>query len=248
MDHIASTDKAKGGGVCFLNNTSRCSDVVTLARHRSPDLEYLTVKCYPYYLPREFTSAILTAVYIQCHADVKNALDMIYTTTNTLETKFSDALFIAAGDFNQADLQMVLPKKSDHSAVFLLPAYKQKLKLENPSQKEVQCWSKAVEDRLGDCLESVDWSVFKCSAANLDEYATTIMDFPRHTCSSVTAPNVRPVFLGVNPRKAMGPGGVPGQTSRSCADQLVEVFTNIFDLSLLQAEVPTCFKKATVIP
>eukprot|EP00061_Rhincodon_typus_P017907 g46837.t1 len=105
-------------------------------------------------------------------ADVKNALDKIYTTTNTLETKFPKALFIMADDFNQANLNRMLPKyhqhiscptggsnilhhcyttskdtyhsisrphfgKSEHSAVFLLPAYKQKPKREDPSQKEL---------------------------------------------------------------------------------------------------------------
>eukprot|EP00061_Rhincodon_typus_P007541 g29329.t1 len=58
----------------------------------------------------------------------------------------------------------------------------------------------------------------------------------------------RSVFLSVNPWKAMGPNGVPGWVLRLCVDQLAEVFTDIFNLSLLQAEVPTCFKKTTIIP
>eukprot|EP00061_Rhincodon_typus_P008391 g30959.t1 len=58
--------------------------------------------------------------------------------------------------------------KSNHSAVFLLPAYKQKLKWKDSLQKEVQCWCEAVEDRLWDCLESVDWAMFKYSVENLD--------------------------------------------------------------------------------
>eukprot|EP00061_Rhincodon_typus_P011283 g36188.t1 len=131
-------------------------------------------------------STILTAVYIPPHADVKNALDEIYTTTNTLEIKFPEALFIMAGHFNQANLKQVMQNyhqhiscpirgpnildhcyttikvtyhsiprphfgKSDHSTVFLFPAYKQKLKQENQSQNE--------------------------AAENLDENATTVTDF-----------------------------------------------------------------------
>eukprot|EP00061_Rhincodon_typus_P009385 g32854.t1 len=134
--------------------------------------------------------------------------DEIYTVTNTLETKFPEALLIVAGDFNQVNLMQVMPKyhqhiscpirgpnildhcyttikvayhsiprphfrQSDHGAVFLLPACKQKLKREDPSQ----CWSEAVEDRLRDSLESVGWTVFKCSAENLNKYATTVTDF-----------------------------------------------------------------------
>eukprot|EP00061_Rhincodon_typus_P010409 g34672.t1 len=65
---------------------------------------------------------------------------------------------------------------------------------------------------------------------------------------SVTASDVRSVFPGVNTRKATGLDGVPGRALTSCADQLAEVFIDIFNLSLLQAEVPTCFKKTTIIP
>eukprot|EP00061_Rhincodon_typus_P017096 g45646.t1 len=54
--------------------------------------------------------------------------------------------------------------------------YKQKLKQEDPSQKEVQCWSEAVEDHLWVCLESINWIVFKSSVENLDENATTVAD------------------------------------------------------------------------
>ncbi len=35
---------------------------------------------------------------------------------------------------------------------------------------------------------------------------------------------------------------------RACAEQLAEVFTNIFNLSLTQAIVPNCFKTATIVP
>eukprot|EP00061_Rhincodon_typus_P017941 g46883.t1 len=56
-------------------------------------------------------------------------------------------------------------------------ANKQKLKRENPSQKVVQCWSEAAEERLWDCFELVAWAVFKCSVENLNQHATTVMDF-----------------------------------------------------------------------
>eukprot|EP00061_Rhincodon_typus_P008744 g31623.t1 len=64
---------------------------------------------------------------------------------------------------------------------------------------------------------------------------------------SVSTADLRSVFLIVNSRKAMGPDGVPGCALRSCVDQLVDDFTSIFSLSLLQAKVPT-FKKTTIIP
>lgn len=62
-----------------------------LASSCFPDLEYLTVKCCPYYLPREFTIAIPTAVYIPPHANVKLALNELYSVINNLTTIYPKA-------------------------------------------------------------------------------------------------------------------------------------------------------------
>ena len=59
---------------------------------------------------------------------------------------------------------------------------------------------------------------------------------------------VRRTLRAVNPRKATGPDGVPGQVLRDCADQLAGVFTNIFSQSLSQAIIPSCLKTSTIIP
>uniref|UniRef100_A0A3P9M7M4 Reverse transcriptase domain-containing protein n=1 Tax=Oryzias latipes TaxID=8090 RepID=A0A3P9M7M4_ORYLA len=56
------------------------------------------------------------------------------------------------------------------------------------------------------------------------------------------------MFSRVNPRKAAGPDGVPGKVLRACADQLSQVFTKIFNLSLAQAFIPACLKSSTIIP
>ncbi len=52
----------------------------------------------------------------------------------------------------------------------------------------------------------------------------------------------------VNAHKAAGPDGIPGRALRACAEQLAEVFTSIFNLSLAQAIVPNCFKTANIVP
>lgn len=57
--------------------------------------------------------------------------------------------------------------------MLLLPAYKHKLEKEEPVQRVIQCWS---VDILRDCFETVDWSVFRDSAAHLNEYATAMTD------------------------------------------------------------------------
>ncbi len=49
-------------------------------------------------------------------------------------------------------------------------------------------------------------------------------------------------------KKAAGPDGISGWVLKLCADQLAPVFTMIFNLSLAQSVIPTCFKKSTIIP
>ncbi|CDQ89637.1 unnamed protein product, partial [Oncorhynchus mykiss] len=44
------------------------------------------------------------------------------------------------------------------------------------------------------------------------------------------------------------PDGIPSRALRACADQLAGVFTDIFNQSLYQSDVPTCFKGATIVP
>ncbi|KAI3360543.1 hypothetical protein L3Q82_002422 [Scortum barcoo] len=52
----------------------------------------------------------------------------------------------------------------------------------------------------------------------------------------------------INTRKAPGPDGIPGRALKVCADQLADVFADIFNMSLLQSVVPTCFKETTIVP
>eukprot|EP00061_Rhincodon_typus_P006050 g26269.t1 len=94
-------------------------------------------------------------------------------------------------------------------------------------------------------LHSMTGYKVKANASGAVSPAPTAPDTP---VPSVTSADVRSVFLGVNLRKATGPDGDPRHAFRACAIQMAEVFTDIFNFSLLQAEDPTCFKKTTIIP
>ena len=50
----------------------------------------------------------------------------------------------------------------------------------------------------------------------------------------------------INQWKAAGPDGVP--VYRACAEQLSEVWTDIFNLPLAQATVPECLESTTIVP
>lgn len=64
----------------------------------------------------------------------------------------------------------------------------------------------------------------------------------------ISESDVRGVFRGVNGRKATSPDHIPGRVLKSCADQLAPVYAEIFNLSLAQAVVPSCFKHSIIVP
>ncbi len=70
--------------------------------------------CIPFYLPREFTSIIVTAVYISPQADTILALSKLHDELSGYNNKHPDAAFIIAGDFNKANLKKVLPNFHQH--------------------------------------------------------------------------------------------------------------------------------------
>ncbi len=208
-----ATGKAKGGGVCFLVNNSWCTEVEVISHSYSPALERLTIKCRPFYSPREFPSVLLTAVYIPPQAKCYGGYGGAPWRYQHLQ-----AISIIAGDFIHCSLRSVLPKyhqhvschtrgektldhcysnikgafrsiprppfgKSHHSSVLLLPVYRQEAKRETPNLRTVQCWSADDELKLQGCFELTDWSVFR-DPNNLCEYADTVTDYVKFCVDS----------------------------------------------------------------
>ena len=99
----------KGGGVCISVCSSWCTTTDIVETFCSPDLEFITVKCRPFYLPREFTVVFLTAVYIPPQANAKLALASLHDAIHKLKNKHPDGVFLIAGEFNHAKLKTVLP-------------------------------------------------------------------------------------------------------------------------------------------
>lgn len=50
----------------------------------------------------------------------------------------------------------------------------------------------------------------------------------------------------LNTRKATGPDNIPGRVLKDCAEELKDVFTDVFNTSLRQAAVPSCFKATAI--
>ncbi|KAK3559103.1 hypothetical protein QTP86_004117 [Hemibagrus guttatus] len=60
---------------------------------------------------------------------------------------------------------------------------------------------------------------------------------PEDQVLCLTTADVRKTFCRVNPRKAAGPDNIPGRVLRECAEQLADVFTDIFNI------FNKCFKR-----
>ncbi|KAK3521384.1 hypothetical protein QTP70_004133 [Hemibagrus guttatus] len=68
---------------------------------------------------------------------------------------------------------------------------------------------------------------------------------PEDQVVCLTTADVRKTLRRVNPRKAARPDNIPGL--KECAEQLVDVFTDIFNISLKSSIVPMCLMTTTTI-
>ncbi len=109
--------KRCGGGLCVYINDAWCRNAVVVCKHCSPLVEFMIIKCRPFYLPREYTAILLVAVYIPPSSNNNNrseALNDLYQHISEQQTAHPDAFLILAGDFNHADLRSVFPKIHQH--------------------------------------------------------------------------------------------------------------------------------------
>ncbi|XP_053702104.1 uncharacterized protein LOC128747907 [Synchiropus splendidus] len=108
------TGKTRGGGVCIYINNNWCINTTPVSSHCCVDIEFLIVKCRPFYLPREFTSVTVVALYIPPSADCKQALSVLHQAISDVQSTHPESVFIVAGDFNQANMKTVLPAFHQH--------------------------------------------------------------------------------------------------------------------------------------
>ncbi len=107
--------KRRGGGLCIYINEHDAATLLWSANHCSPLVEFMIIKCQPFYLPREFTAILLVAVYIPPSSNNINrseALNDLYQHISEQQTAHPDAFLILAGDFNHARLKECVPKNS----------------------------------------------------------------------------------------------------------------------------------------
>ncbi len=116
MDRTAEAGKTKGGGVCFMINKKWCDprNISILSRSCWPHLEHHSIICRPFNLPREFSSIIVTAVYIPPQAETSLALYKLHDVLSGYINKHPDAASIIMRDFKKANLRKVITNFHQH--------------------------------------------------------------------------------------------------------------------------------------
>lgn len=130
--------KSKGGGISLMVNQRWCNNSTILHRHCSPDLEFISLKCRPYYPPREFASIILIGVYVPPQANANTAISELSQHISSVENSNPDTSVIVLGDFNHTNLSTELPnykqqvtchsresKTLDHCYISVSDAYRE---------------------------------------------------------------------------------------------------------------------------
>ncbi|KAI3372130.1 hypothetical protein L3Q82_006986 [Scortum barcoo] len=111
-DRSKESGKRKGGGLAVFVNDRWCNPghITVKEQHCCKDIELLAVSMRPYYLPREFTHALVVVVYVPPSANADAACDVLLSAVSRLQTQHPDALLLISGDFNHASPSSSLPK------------------------------------------------------------------------------------------------------------------------------------------
>ena len=89
------------------------------------------ISCRAFHLPREFTSVVITAVYVppQPLADNNTALDQLFGIIDKTETSRPDAAFVVAGDFNTANMKKVARRAGETYWTMFIPLFNMGIRL-----------------------------------------------------------------------------------------------------------------------
>ncbi len=82
QDRNRDSGKSRGGGLCVFIHNDWCSQSTVIDSYCSPDIETLSVMHRPFYLPRELTAVVTTAVYIPPDANTNAAVSYLYDIIN----------------------------------------------------------------------------------------------------------------------------------------------------------------------
>ena len=93
--------------MCIYISKDWSANVTLVSKHCSQLVEFLIVKCWPFYLPRDFTIVTVAAVYIapSVYAKANKALGGLHDAISELLTKHPDSVVVVAGGFHHTSLK-----------------------------------------------------------------------------------------------------------------------------------------------
>ena len=99
------SNKQTGGGCCILINDKWSTNNLLIDKFCSPKLEYLVVRCRPFYLPREISCINFVLVYLPEGYD-RESINILHELIADIETKKPDSAILVLGDFNEAKIRL----------------------------------------------------------------------------------------------------------------------------------------------
>ncbi len=102
------------------------------------------------------------------------------------DTRKNKTIDLCYGNIKRAYKAVAKPPigTSDHNAVHLIPAYKQTLKIQKPTEKTVKVWTEEALDQLKGCFECTQWETFE-QTDNLDEFSTVVTDYINYCVDTI---------------------------------------------------------------
>ena len=91
-------------------NQRWCNDTSVLSTLCTSHIETLTIKRRPYYIPQEFSSLVLVAVYIPPKAHAPTAIGVLDYHVISIENSFPDHHVLVLRHFSHTILESELPK------------------------------------------------------------------------------------------------------------------------------------------
>lgn len=115
-DRDTRSGKKRGGGLAVFINNKWCNPGHITVKDSicTPDIELLAVSLRPYFLPREFSHAIVVIVYIPLGAAASQANDVIHSSVAGLQTQHPSAFITVNGDFNHVKVSKTLSNFSQY--------------------------------------------------------------------------------------------------------------------------------------
>ncbi|KAK2883355.1 hypothetical protein Q8A73_022288 [Channa argus] len=269
--------KASRSGLCVYTSDAWCHDAVVICKHcspRSPLVEFMIIKCQPFYLPGEYRAILLRGAYKALPLPNLGASDHI---TVMLMPAYKPLVKVAKPVKKQIK---VWPEGKTWNAAFRagdeVGLRTARANLSRGIREVKRQYSRRIAHQFSNSRDTRSlWQgiqtitdyrpppqTCKSNISLLNEVNAFFAWFEKQNSSTaqktppppgdqvltLTPDSVRRSFSKINARKATGPDNILRRVLRDCAAELTNVFTGIFNISLRQAVVPTCFKATIIIP